>query len=80
MKKTLSVIILALAMAMLLVGCGKVKCVECGEKKAGKTREIFGVDVDVCNDCWDEYQDAMDDLDNAIDDLNDSIDDLDFGY
>ena len=59
MKKTLSVIILALTMAMLLVGCGKVKCDLCGETKAGKTKKVMGQEVSVCNDCSNGISDAL---------------------
>lgn len=71
MKKRL-VISLAVVtvLASAFVGCGKkVTCEECGEKKTGKTYEIMGEKVDLCNDCYKEYEDMIKALE-ALEDLD----------
>lgn len=52
MKKIALVLVLALAL-MMTAACGK-ECDLCGEKGRGKTEEVFGKEVFVCNDCLED--------------------------
>lgn len=42
---------LLVTIALSAVGCKKVECDICGEKKSGKVTEVFGEEIAICNDC-----------------------------
>ncbi len=59
MKKML--IVAAAVAVLVLSSCANVvECATCGEKKPGKTQEIMGVEVSICNDCIKAAEEAMD--------------------
>ena len=60
MKKLL---VIGAAVAMLLLSsCGsKVKCSVCGETKSGKTEEVMGVEISICDDCAEAAEKATED-------------------
>ncbi|MDD5934164.1 MAG: ClpX C4-type zinc finger protein [Clostridiales bacterium] len=57
-KRRLAVVSMLLLVTLLsLSGCGKKQeCEFCGKVKSGKTREVLGEKVFICNDCIDEMK------------------------
>ena len=55
-KSKLTIVVMLLLVTVLsLTACGsKKECDICGEVKSGKTTEILGEKVFICNDCRDE--------------------------
>lgn len=59
MKKML-IVVAAVAVLVLSSCSNTVECSSCGQKKPGKTQEIMGVEVSLCNDCIKAAEEAMD--------------------
>ena len=67
MKKIFA-ILLVVVLAMSMAACGKFTCDLCDEDKFGKknTAEIFGQEIEYCNDCKEELEDFSNSLDGLF--------------
>ena len=54
-KKALVVGTLLVTMATSLIACGKKECDVCGEMGKCKTKEFFGQEINICEDCLDMF-------------------------
>lgn len=61
-KSRLTIVVMLLLVTVLsLTACGsKKECEFCGEVKSGKTTEILGEKVFICNDCRSEITSIFD--------------------
>ncbi len=63
MKKIISavLVVVSLLATITLTACGKFVCDGCGEEKSGKkhTQSIFGEEIVICDDCYDEIDDIF---------------------
>ena len=70
MKKIICALLLVSLLATMFVACGEetFECDGCGEEVTSKkhTEEFLGEKVDMCDDCyeeWEEMKDALGDFD-----------------
>ncbi len=64
MKNLVKVLLLVVVLATMLTACGKFTCDTCGKEKSGKQHksEVFGEEVVMCDDCYDDLEKLADEL------------------
>ena len=69
MKKII-LVVLALVMVLTLGACGKkVECNLCGEEvspRKAHADEIFGKEIYICNDCYEDLEDIQEGIGNLF--------------
>lgn len=64
MKRLICMVLVVVALATCLVGCGSFTCDVCQKEKSGEKHEetVLGETITYCEDCYNELEGAMDEL------------------